>query len=362
MTLDICTRWNSTYLMLNAAQKYQKAFERYSDEDPYYILELEGENGPGVPTKADWDKARKMADFLEHFYDLTLRVSVQSRPTSHTYFHEIADVLLLLREWCHSEDNLSKEMGTRMLVKYYKYWGEKYGERQGDREKSGEKDKGDQLLNFTVFFCVVVDPRYKLSNCIKMGIKVMFGDTIGEKVWETMNSIFRALFEEYKKMYAPKDKAPQPTESESTTETSKRVSRRMSVITQQINSEGGTVKSEVDKYLSEDNEPDTGFDILKWWKVNSTRFPILSRLARDLLAIPITSVASESAFSAGGRTLDDFRTSLTPRMVERLVCANDWIRGGNYVSVEEDTEQMALLEEELGGLSISKEDTPATES
>lgn len=63
------------------------------------------------------------------------------------------------------------------------------------------------------------------------------------------------------------------------------------------------------------------------------------------MAIPITSVASESAFSAGGRTLDDFRTSLTPRMVERLVCANDWLRGGNYVSVEEDSEQMALLEE-----------------
>jgi hypothetical protein len=32
-------------------------------------------------------------------------------------------------------------------------------------------------------------------------------------------------------------------------------------------------------------------------------------------------------------------------MVERLVCANDWLRGGNYVSVEEDSEQMALLEE-----------------
>jgi hypothetical protein len=159
---------------------------------------------------------------------------------------------------------------------------------------------------------------------------------------------------------------------------------------QQINSEGGTVKSEVDKYLSEDNESDTkDFDIQKWWKANATRFPILSRLARDLLAIPITSVASESAFSVGGRTLDDFRTSLTPKMVERLVCANDWLRGGGgkYVSVEEDIEQLTLLEEgnilnsylilkcfmihtqhllrsyiilELGGLSISKDDTPAT--
>jgi hypothetical protein len=248
--------------MLNTAQKYQKAFERYSDEDPYYRLDLEAQDGPGVPNKADWDRARKMAEFLEHFYDLTLHVSVTSRPTSHTYFHEIADVLLLLREWCHSEDNLSKEMGKRMLVKYYKYWGNKYGERQGDIDKRGEKDKGDQLLNFVVFYCVAIDPRYKLSNCIRMGIKVMFGDTVGEKVWETVNTYFHALFDEYKEMYGPNDKAPQPAESESTTSNSKRVSRWMTVITQQINNEGGSVKSELDKYLSEDNEVDTaGFDI-----------------------------------------------------------------------------------------------------
>jgi hypothetical protein len=74
------------------------------------------------------------------------------------------------------------------------------------------------------------------------------------------------LFEEYKEMYAPKDKAPQPTESASTTENGKKKSRWMEMA-QQINSEGGTVKSEVDKYLLEDNEPDTkDFDILKWWK------------------------------------------------------------------------------------------------
>jgi hypothetical protein len=53
LNLDICTQWNSTYLMLNATQKYHKAFERYSDDDPYFTLELEGENGPGIPTKAD---------------------------------------------------------------------------------------------------------------------------------------------------------------------------------------------------------------------------------------------------------------------------------------------------------------------
>ena len=205
LNLDVCTRWNSTYLMLNAAQKYEKAFQRYSDEDPYYMLELEGEGGHGVPVKTDWDKVRKMSDFLEHFYKLTLRVSVTKHPTSHTFFHEIADVLVLLRNWCHSEDRLCQEMGKRMLVKYYKYFGEKYGEKRGEK---------DQLLNLVIFFCVAVDPRYKLSNYIKMATMVMFGDEIGDKLWETVNSSFRSLFEEYRNMYAPSEKVQPPTDSQ----------------------------------------------------------------------------------------------------------------------------------------------------
>jgi hypothetical protein len=80
-------------------------------------------------------------------------------------------------------------------------------------------------------------------------------------------------------------------------------------------------------------------------KDNATRLPILARMARDLLTILISTVASESAFSSGGRTLDDLRSSLTPTMVERLICANDWIRGSNIINVEENIEEMAKLEE-----------------
>uniref|UniRef100_A0A3Q7JFE8 HAT C-terminal dimerisation domain-containing protein n=1 Tax=Solanum lycopersicum TaxID=4081 RepID=A0A3Q7JFE8_SOLLC len=40
-----------------------------------------------------------------------------------------------------------------------------------------------------------------------------------------------------------------------------------------------------------------------WWKVNEPRFPILAEMVRDVLAIPISSVASECAFSTGGRSL-----------------------------------------------------------
>jgi hypothetical protein len=62
------------------------------------------------------------------------------------------------------------------------------------------------------------------------------------------------------------------------------------------------IRTELDKYLAEECEDEVKvFDILAWWKGQSSRFPILSRLARDVLAIPISIVASESAFSTSGR-------------------------------------------------------------
>ena len=48
---------------------------------------------------------------------------------------------------------------------------------------------------------------------------------------------------------------------------------------------------------------DEGKDVLQWWKRNEERYPVLARMARNVLAIPITTVASESTFSLSGRIL-----------------------------------------------------------
>ena len=60
-------------------------------------------------------------------------------------------------------------------------------------------------------------------------------------------------------------------------------------------------KSELDRYLLESfEEPDVeDFDILIWKKMNSSRYRVIFQIAHDVLAISISTVAFEFAFSMG---------------------------------------------------------------
>jgi len=60
-------------------------------------------------------------------------------------------------------------------------------------------------------------------------------------------------------------------------------------------------------------------DILKWWKEQSSAFPKLSTLARQMFAIPASSAASERSFSAAGCTLSARRTALSPENVDNIL-------------------------------------------
>jgi hAT family protein/uncharacterized protein DUF4413 len=82
---------------------------------------------------------------------------------------------------------------------------------------------------------------------------------------------------------------------------------------------------ELDNYLKHHFEIDqSSYNILQWWKEKSLKFPILSRIAKDILAIPASTIASESAFSAGRRVLDEKRSRLAPHTIQICVCKKDW--------------------------------------
>ena len=114
LCLDVPTRWNSTYLMLEAALKYQKVFEKMED-DLYYRSHFDDSKIEGPPVDSDWENAKTFVLFLKTFYDLTLKLSGTLYATSNLFFNEICEVkqeLLILFE---DPDNVSN--------------GNKYGEK-----------------------------------------------------------------------------------------------------------------------------------------------------------------------------------------------------------------------------------------
>ncbi|XP_071932945.1 zinc finger BED domain-containing protein RICESLEEPER 2-like [Coffea arabica] len=339
LCLDVSTRWNSTYLMLDTAQRFERAFERFEEQDPYMLQELEN-----LPTKSDWTKARFLVIFLENFYQLTVKVSGSKYVISNNFFTDISHIHGILIEMTASDNEELSSMARSMKEKYDKYWGK------------------IEKMNMLIFISSMLDPRTKLEY-LEFVVCQMYGESDGTTIAGLAKNAMFELFNEYKMVNTPASNSVSrasslSSESQRSKATfyghgnaSKTITDRYKLEFKKKKMELGVrdAKFELEKYLNENcEEDDERFDILLWWKANSLRFPILSKVACDMLAVPISTVASEYGFSTGGRVLNTFRSSLTPRIVQSLICAQDWFRSSKTeLNVEENLEELETFESEL---------------
>ena len=85
--------------------------------------------------------------------------------------------------------------------------------------------------------------------------------------------------------------------------------------------------TDIDRYLSEETIPfedNEDFEILELWKKQQIKYHVLSIIACDVLTMHVSTVASEAAFSAGGRVVSKKRCNLSPEAIEAIVCLKDW--------------------------------------
>ena len=121
LCLDVSTMWNFTYLMLDTAQKFERAFERFDKMDPYFKGELIW--GDRLPDNDDWKNVKRLVLFLQNFYELTLKVSDSLHVTTNKFFEELCNIYCLLRDWQLNGNNLLSSTAKKTHEKYDKYWG-----------------------------------------------------------------------------------------------------------------------------------------------------------------------------------------------------------------------------------------------
>ncbi|CAN1153995.1 Zinc finger BED domain-containing protein RICESLEEPER 2 [Linum perenne] len=165
--LDVPTRWNSTYMMLDRALFYRQAFVNLTRIDKDY---------KDFPSVENWEKVSALAKLLKPFDDITKVFSGTKYPTTNLFFKNVWLIHLQLIQLCSSTDEVLSSMGKVMMSKFKKYW---------------------EDYNSVLAFGVIMDPRYKLAfvkYCHGMlGVDYSFK-------WMDIQEELYLLFDEYKKV------------------------------------------------------------------------------------------------------------------------------------------------------------------
>ncbi|KAL2931467.1 putative AC transposase [Bienertia sinuspersici] len=271
----------------------------------------------------DWETIGNTCDFLEPFYDITELFSFTQYPTSNSYLACVINIEKLLYDSLKDPSNAVRRMAKPMWEKFDKYWSEH---------------------SLILSFGLLLDPRYKMACLNDLYSSLYVPVAIEGKVNE-IHSAFVALYECYAKN-SQAHMVVQHSVSDSGPSNLNYLFKAKKILKNfnPHSCSSRTAKSDVDSYLNLPFVVDhDGFDILEYWKAQSVSYPTFALMARDILAIPITSVASESAVSVGGRILNKLRSSLLSKNVEILVTTRNWLFG--FEPEENDEEVLSVARE-----------------
>ena len=286
--------------MLSVCLAYKDALVCYADTDANYQWQPSGE---------DWALYEKIAPILKSLAEVTSAFSGSTYPTANIFYPYIVNVKIALRAAIASRDDHLKLMATAMLDKFDKYWEEK---------------------NNVMVLATILDPRFKM-RFIGWCFNQMYEPSKAAYELEDVRVELEDLYSQFEMDHRHNKVA---STGDVTSSSAIGTSSSLSSVSSQFQSFLRSTSTEPSKselliYLDEANESldNKGFKLLEWWNLNAHRFPVVSKMAKNFLTIPASSVSSESTFSAGGTVLDDYRSSLRPAMVQYLVCASSWIRG-----------------------------------
>lgn len=357
LPLDVKTRWNSTYLMLKKALHFRLAFDMMEKEDKLYNdwfnEKVEGAKRIGPPTKADWEAVNRLVKFLKIFYKSTLVVSSSQSVNSYKCYAEIVTIEKNLIKLSNDPEEAMRIKAKAMRDKFDKYW------------------EGLKEINRLLIVANVFNPTNKM-HFATLCFDHLYGKGSVEcaGLEQSVNKVMKRLFTEYSEQFN-KSGTGSFLQSQSTCTPSQNTFGEgvdiaadnsddedsgfedMEAIWKNLVSAKGLQESsnELELYLKEivvnpNVMKGTEFNVLSWWRCNAAKYLILSEIAKDVFAMQVSSVASESAFSTSGRVLDPYRNHLTHYTIEVFMCTEQWLKCSIHLHEKEvDTTTDQILDE-----------------
>lgn len=276
--IDVSTRWNSTFHMIERAEKLKTPLRVLCSNEKLLHSLLMKEN--------EWTELNKVSVLLQKFERATKFVSMERHSTISSYlptFHWLLDSLrtFIRNNPGHLADAV--EIGLEKLEKY---------ERELNIQKS-----------MIPYAAVLLNPSLKLSY---------FREHKFRNVKEIKTKICEIFERDYETGADNTDcNAPKDSEDEFFAHMYKRA---------KVTKAG----KEFEKYLQFPLSS-SKIDCLDFWRSQVAEFPNLAKMARDILPVQSSSVPVERDFSGGVDLVTPTRCSLDAKTIRACMCLKSWL-------------------------------------
>ncbi|CAN6811057.1 unnamed protein product [Brassica oleracea] len=301
------TNWNVRLYHLQQAVGMQKE-DAFSKDEVYDDYDK--------PSDEEWVKILTFCRLAGVIYKVAEEIFEGGYSTSNVYFHLLAELKVMLREEVDSggDGYYFLEKGEKVLKMFDKYW-------------------DDMFLVLAA--ASVLDPRFKMKYVDFYCSKSDEGSK-AESVLEYLRNVYAryAANDIFRKPIYPVDyeeeDADDEEEEEDKEENKPDAYEDFVLFKEYLKFEGGRSRefqeSELDSYLKQPvMEWNKDFKALEWWKEESQKYPILSRVARDILSIPISRASSYDAYVSEIREPPRYVLSMDAKAANAMVCGRSWL-------------------------------------
>ncbi|KAF3967981.1 hypothetical protein CMV_008075 [Castanea mollissima] len=286
-------RWDSIFFMLQSALKYEATF-----------LQSRGCDFPENISTEEWNSAKAIVKCLTDFYDVVQRLLGSKCFIAYLYFSKICYISKILLKWQKSEQELIRSIANKMKVRFDNYCRD--------------------FIRVSAI-AAVLDPRSKL-DFVHFSLKDVYGE--GTTLCKEIKDDFFGIFYGY-----AEDFSSQPYRSSSSYG-----NNDCDVRSKWYKSQRDLQREELDRYLEAPPSRNEELDELGWWHTNGEKFPTLWRMARDILAIPMSTSISNSAFSIEPMTINSIFNDLDPDIIEASSCGGDWLDNPIRITPNKDND------------------------